>query len=172
MFEAHIGYIASLLKLAEFIRAGFDVSSEGFLRTTIRLLIASSQVVINILDVYAYLGNAREPLSQVTERFNFYKFTIQAVLEALGVPLSRVHFVQESSYVTTPSFIQDQWRMHIITPIEDIVAAGGSEFNPLVLGPMYGPSLRSLAEEHLDADVELGGANQVSDTVAQFRELF
>jgi tyrosyl-tRNA synthetase len=106
-------------------------------------------------------------LSQVTERFNFYRFTIKAVLEALGVPLSRVRFVQESSYVTTPAFIQDQWRMHNITPIQDIIAAGGSDFNPLVLGPMYGPSLRTLAEEYLDVDVQIGGANQVSTKVSR-----
>jgi tyrosyl-tRNA synthetase len=124
-----------------------------------------TKVVVLILDVYAYLDYAKHPMDQVIQRFHYYKFTIMAALKAIGVPLSKVHFVQESTYETTPQFIQDQWKLCTIVPLQDIKDAGETGFNPKVLSPMLCPGLQTLAEEHLNVDFQFGGADQVCSIV-------
>lgn len=92
---------------------------------------------------------------------HYYKFTVMAALEAIGVPASNVQFVQESTIHTTPQFIPDLWKLCTLVPQQAVRDAWDRSYNPDMLSPMLCPGLQTLAEEHLDIDFQFGGADQV-----------
>ena len=100
-------------------------------------------------------------MEQVVQRMHYYKFTVMAALEAIGVPSSKVKFVQESSYQFEKQFIIDQWRLCTLVPQQVVRDAWDRSYNPSMLSPMLCPGLQTLAEEHLDIDFQFGGADQV-----------
>ncbi|CAD6451367.1 704e7ef9-8d7b-4daf-a1a4-b2e579fc53c9 [Sclerotinia trifoliorum] len=139
--KPHIGYFIPVLKFADFIEAGVDV-------------------VITLLDVYSFLDNVHYPMEQVLQRMHYYKFVIIAAAEAIGIPASKLQFVQESTYVNTPEFTRDQWRLCTIVPQQAVKDAWDRSYNPDMLSPMFCPGMQSLAEEYLDIDFQFGGADQ------------
>lgn len=139
--KPHIGYFIPILKFADFIEAGVDV-------------------VISLLDIYSFLDNVKYPMEQVLQRMHYYKFVISAAMEAIGIPASKVQFVQESTYVNTPEFTRDQWRLCTIVPQQAVKDAWDRSYNPDMLSPMFCPGMQSLAEEYLDIDFQFGGADQ------------
>ncbi|KAH0538093.1 hypothetical protein FGG08_005305 [Glutinoglossum americanum] len=138
---AHIGYFVPLLKFVDFLEAGVEV-------------------VVLLLDVYSFLDNVKYPMEQVLQRMHYYKFTIMAALEAIGIPSSRVRFVQESTYQTNLEFISDQWRLCTLVPQQAVRDAWDRSYNPNILSPMLCPGLQTLAEEHLGVDIQFGGEDQ------------
>jgi tyrosyl-tRNA synthetase len=119
--------------------------------------------VVVLLDVYSFLDNVKYPMEQVLQRMQYYKFIVMAALEAIGIPSTKVQFIQESSYVNTPRFTVDQWRLCTVVPQQAVRDAWDRSYNPDMLSPMLCPGLQSLAEEHLDIDFQFGGADQVSN---------
>lgn len=92
---------------------------------------------------------------------DYYKFTVKAALEVLGIRSSMVTFVQESSYELNPRFVTDQWKLCTVVPQQAVRDAWDRSYNPNMLSPMLCPGLQTLAEEHLDIDFQLGGEDQV-----------
>jgi tyrosyl-tRNA synthetase len=118
--------------------------------------------VVVLLDVYSFLDNVKYPMEQVIQRMHYYKFIVIAALEAIGIPSSRVRFIQESSYVNTSKFTVDQWKLCTLVPQQAVRDAWDRSSNPNMLSPMFCPGLQALAEEHLNIDFQFGGADQVN----------
>lgn len=102
-------------------------------------------------------------MDQVVQRMLYYKFIVMAALEAIGVPSSKVRFVQESSYQTNKEFILDQWRLCTLVPQKAVKDAWDRSYNPDMLSPMLCPGLQTLSEEHLGIDFQFGGDDQVNN---------
>lgn len=117
--------------------------------------------MVVLLDVYSFLDNVKYSMEQVLQRMQYYKFTIVAALEAVGISASKVRFVQESSYVLTPEFAIDQWKICTLVPQQAVKDAWDRSYNPGMLSPMLCPGLQTLAEEHLGIDFQFGGTDQV-----------
>ena len=100
-------------------------------------------------------------MEQVVQRMLYYKFTVIAAMEAIGIPSSRVHFIQESTYQMTPRFVTDQWKLCTLVPQQAVRDAWDRSYNPNMLSPMLCPGLQTLAEEHLNIDIQFGGTDQV-----------
>lgn len=100
-------------------------------------------------------------MEQVYQRMYYYKFIVLAGLEALGVPSSKVKFVRETDFQFDRKFIIDQWKLCTLVPQQAVKDAWDRSYNPDMLSPMLCPGLQSLAEEHLDIDIQFGGTDQV-----------
>ncbi|EXJ72353.1 uncharacterized protein A1O5_04857 [Cladophialophora psammophila CBS 110553] len=139
--KPHIGYLIPLLKFADFLRAGVEI-------------------IVVLLDVYSFLDNVKYPMEQVVQRMHYYRFTVEAALEVLGIASSNIKFTTESSYQTNARFFFDQCRLCTLVPQQAVRDAWDRSYNPDMLAPMLCPGLQTLAEEHLDVDFQLGGTDQ------------
>ncbi|GAB1522231.1 Tyrosine--tRNA ligase cytoplasmic [Rhizoctonia solani] len=70
----HIGYFVPLMKIADFLAAGVEVT-------------------ILLADVHAFLDNLKAPLELVAHRVSYYSNLLKATFESLGVPVDRLKFV-------------------------------------------------------------------------------
>ena len=91
----------------------------------------------------------------------YYKFIVIAALESIGIPTSKITFVEESSYQFSREWVMDQWKLCTIVPQQAVKDAWDRSYNPDMLSPMFCPGIQTLAEEHLDVDFQFGGADQV-----------
>jgi tyrosyl-tRNA synthetase len=112
-----------------------------------------------LLDVYSFLDNVKFPMEQVIQCMHYYKFTVIAAMEAIGIPSSSVRFVQESTYQTNAEFVADQWRLCTLVPQQAVRDAWDRSYNP---------GLQTLAEEHLGVDIQFGGTDQVGTPLPHF----
>ncbi|OAP61214.1 hypothetical protein AYL99_03415 [Fonsecaea erecta] len=149
--KPHIGYLIPLLKFADFLSAG-------------------AEIIVVLLDVYSFLDNVKYPMEQVIQRMHYYRFTVEAALEALGIPSTNIKFVTESSYQTNARFFFDQCRLCTLVPQQAVKDAWDRSYNPDMLAPMLCPGLQTLAEEHLDVDFQFGGTDQRG--IFEFAERF
>lgn len=97
----------------------------------------------------------------VGHRSKHYKFLIAAVLRALGVPASRLDFVQESEYSTSRGFWRDLLRMLAVSSQDQIKAVGLEVTTTRMMSPLVCPTLQALSEVYLGCDFQLGGLDQV-----------
>ncbi|RYO84817.1 hypothetical protein DL762_005478 [Monosporascus cannonballus] len=104
-FWAHIAYFVPLLKLADFVKAGLDVT-------------------VLFCDLYAFLVNYKHPLEVVAHRTAYYKFLVRGVLHILGVPDDKVHFVEGSSYELSKEFTLDNYKLSVLTDEQDVRNTG------------------------------------------------
>ncbi|KAL1643956.1 hypothetical protein SLS58_004631 [Diplodia intermedia] len=125
-------------------------------------LLAGVEVYIWLGDVYAYLVNYIHPWEKVRYRTQYYKRTMEVVFSLLKVPTTNLHFVEESSYESTPGFLLDQYRACTLATREDVAKVSAEAAQSAVLGPSLCPILQALAEEYLDADFQFGGLDQAS----------
>ena len=100
-------------------------------------------------------------MSQVRQRMYYYKFIVIGALGSIGIPASKVSFVEESSYQFSREWIFDQWRLCTMVPQQAVKDAWDRSYNPDKLSPMFCPVIQTLAEEHLDVDFQFGGEDQV-----------
>ena len=115
-----------------------------------------------LIDLYAYLLNYKHSLDVVAWRTKYYRFIIAAVLESLGVPPGRIHFVDGSSYEYSKEFILDNYRLCTIATEQEVRDTGDEYHAAARLSVLLCPGLPALAEEYLDADFQFGGEDQVS----------
>ena len=100
-------------------------------------------------------------MSQVRQRMYYYKFIVIGALGSIGIPASKVSFVEESSYHFSREWIFDQWRLCTMVPQQAVKDAWDRSYNPDKLSPMFCPVIQTLAEEHLNVDFQFGGEDQV-----------
>ncbi|KAJ8092155.1 hypothetical protein PM082_023982 [Marasmius tenuissimus] len=154
----HIGYFVPLFKIADFLRAGVEAC------TFVKILLA---------DVHAFLDNLKAPLELVSHRTEYYKFTLLAIFESLGIPTSRLTFVEGSSFQLTKEYNLDNYRLCATVTEHDAKKAGAEVVkqveNPLLSGLVY-PGLQALDEEYLDVDFQFGGIDQRK--IFTFAELY
>ena len=106
----------------------------------------------------------KAPLELVGHRTKYYKFVLLAVFESLGIPTSRLTFVEGSSYQLTKEYNLDNYRLCATVTEHDAKKAGAEVVkqveSPLLSGLLY-PGLQALDEQYLDVDFQFGGVDQV-----------
>ncbi|KAI0272042.1 hypothetical protein BGY98DRAFT_922349 [Russula aff. rugulosa BPL654] len=140
----HVGYFVPLTKISDFLRADVEV----------KILLA---------DIHAFLDNMKAPLELVGHRTKYYKFVLLAVFDSLGIPTSKLTFVEGSSYQLTKEFNLDNYRLCATVTEHDAKRAGAEVVkqveSPLLSGLLY-PGLQALDEQYLDVDFQFGGVDQ------------
>lgn len=183
---AHIGYFVPLIKIADFLRAGVEVSSAFFpcffflyLTSFFRIgdrsvsrfvLLVQCYVILilrysHLLDVHAFLDNLKAPLTLVEHRTRYYEHCLRAVFTSLSIPVSKLRFVQGSTYQLSQEYNMDNYKLCAIVTEHDAKKAGAEVVkqveSPLLSGLLY-PGLQALDEQYLDVDFQFGGVDQVS----------
>ncbi|KAI5122412.1 hypothetical protein M0805_002962 [Coniferiporia weirii] len=150
----HIGYFVAYTKIADFLRAGVEVT-------------------ILLADVHAFLDNLKAPLELVKHRTKYYEQLLLAVFQSLGIPTSKLRFVQGSSYQLSREYNMDNYRLAAIVTEHDAKKAGAEVVkqveSPLLSGLLY-PGLQALDEQYLDCDFQFGGVDQRK--IFTFAELY
>ncbi|KAI0704967.1 tyrosyl-tRNA synthetase [Cytidiella melzeri] len=150
----HIGYFVPLTKIADFLRAGVEVT-------------------ILLADVHAFLDNLKAPLELVAHRTKYYQYILLSVFKSLGIPTSKLRFVEGSSYQLTKEYNMDNYRLCAIVSEHDAKKAGAEVVkqveSPLLSGLLY-PGLQALDEQYLDCDFQFGGVDQRK--IFTFAELY
>jgi tyrosyl-tRNA synthetase len=115
-------------------------------------------------DVHAFLDNLKAPLELVAHRTRYYKFVLLAVFRSLGIPISKLRFVEGSSYQLTREYNLDNYKLCATVSEHDAKKAGAEVVkqveNPLLSGLLY-PGLQALDEQYLGVDFQFGGVDQV-----------
>ncbi|KAI0064844.1 tyrosine tRNA ligase [Artomyces pyxidatus] len=150
----HVGYFVALTKIADFLRAG----------VVVKVLLA---------DVHAFLDNLKAPLELVAHRTQYYKHLLLAVFHTLGIPTSKLIFVEGSSYQLTKEYNLDNYKLCATVTEHDAKKAGAEVVkqvdSPLISGLLY-PGLQALDEQYLDVDFQFGGVDQRK--IFTFAELY
>ena len=106
----------------------------------------------------------KAPLELVGHRTKYYKFVLLAIFDSLGIPTSRLTFVEGSSFQLTKEYNLDNYRLCATVTEHDAKKAGAEVVkqveSPLLSGLLY-PGLQALDEQYLDVDFQFGGVDQV-----------
>ncbi|KAK0469789.1 tyrosyl-tRNA synthetase [Desarmillaria tabescens] len=150
----HLGYFVPLTKIADFLRAGVEVT-------------------ILLADVHAFLDNLKAPLELVAHRTKYYQFILLAVFNSLEIPVSKLRFIEGSSYQLTKEYNLDNYKLCATVTEHDAKKAGAEVVkqvdSPLLSGLLY-PGLQALDEQYLGVDFQFGGADQRK--IFTFAELY
>lgn len=142
--KPHIAYFVPISKLADFLRAG-------------------CQVTILFADLHAYLDNMKAPWELLRLRTSYYEEIIKAMLEAVHVPLEKLRFVRGTEYQLSEKYTLDVYRLSVMCTEHDAKKAGSEVVkqvgNPVLGGLLY-PGLQALDEEYLKVDAQFGGVDQ------------
>lgn len=138
----HIAYFVPVLKLADFLKAGFKV----------KLLLA---------DLHGALDNT--PWEVLEKRFQHYANTIPLMFKAIGVDIKNFEIVRGSDFQLKKGYIVDLLKLASFTSVNDAKRAGSEVVkfgdNPKLGGLLY-PLMQALDEQYLDVDVQYGGVDQ------------
>jgi tyrosyl-tRNA synthetase len=138
----HIGYFVWVLKLADFLKAGFKV----------KLLLA---------DIHGALDNT--PWDILEKRYNYYKTVIPLMFKCVGADIKNFEIVKGSDFQMKKDYIYDVLKMSTFSTVHDATKAASEVVkmgeNPKLSGLIY-PMMQSLDEEYLGVDVQYGGTDQ------------
>lgn len=142
--KPHCGYFVSMVKIAELLAAGCHI----------KILLA---------DLHAYLDNMKAPLELIEQRVKYYEFIVKSLLKAVGVDITKLEFIQGSTYQCSQSYTMDRFKLEGITRISAAQKAGAEVVkqtaDPFLGGIIY-PLMQALDEQYLDVDAQLGGLDQ------------
>jgi len=137
-----LAYFFPLLKLNDFIKAGFHV----------KVLLA---------DLHGALDGT--PWSILERRYDYYKEAITQIFKALGTDLKKIGFVKGSEFQLAPEYSYDLLKMASMNSIHDCKKAAAEVVkfgdNPKLGGLIY-PIMQALDEQYLDVDAQFGGLDQ------------
>ena len=138
----HIGYYVPVLKLADFLKAGFKV----------KLLLA---------DLHGALDNT--PWGVLEKRYQVYASTIPLMFKSIGAEINNFEIVKGSEFQLSKEYMLDVLKLSTFTSINDAKRAASEVVkfgdNPKLSGLIY-PLMQSLDEEYLDVDMQYGGLDQ------------
>jgi len=138
----HIGYYMWVLKLGDFLRAGFKV----------KILLA---------DLHGALDNT--PWEVLERRYDYYKEVIPLMFKSIGVDTKDLEFVKGSEFQLKPEYMYDVLKMSTFNSINDCKRAASEVVkfgdNPKLAGLVY-PIMQALDEVYLGVDVQYGGIDQ------------
>ena len=77
--KPHIGYFTPMSKIADFLRAGVEVT-------------------ILFADLHAFLDNMKAPWNLLELRTQYYEAAIKAMLESIDVPVEKLKFVKGTDF--------------------------------------------------------------------------
>jgi len=140
--KPHIAYFTWVIKLADFLKAGFKV----------KLLLA---------DLHGALDNT--PWDLLEKRYAYYTKVIIPMFESIGADIQNFEIVKGSDFQVDGKFFYDVLRMATLASIHDVKKAGSEVVkqsdNPKLSGLIY-PIMQSLDEEYLEVDAQYGGLDQ------------
>lgn len=138
----HIGYFVWVLKLADFLKAGFKV----------KVLLA---------DLHGALDNT--PWDVLEKRYKYYVAAIPLMFSSIGASASNVELVKGSEFQLKKDYFLDILKFSTMTSVHDATKAASEVVkfadNPKLSGLIY-PLMQSLDEEYLGVDVQYGGIDQ------------
>jgi len=138
----HIAYYSWVLKLADFLKAGFKV----------KLLLA---------DIHGALDNC--PWDVLEKRYKYYSSIIPLMFKSIGADVKNFEIVKGSDFQLRKEYVMDVLKLSTLTTIHDAKKAGSEVVkfgdNPKLSGLLY-PLMQALDEQYLKADVQYGGVDQ------------
>lgn len=138
----HVGYFLWVLKMADFLKAGFKV----------KILLA---------DLHGALDNC--PWISLEKRYKYYEKVIPLMFKAVEVDVKDLEIVKGSEFQLKPEYAFDILKMSSFTTIHDCKKAASEVVkfgdNPKLSGLIY-PIMQMLDEEYLKVDVQCGGTDQ------------
>lgn len=138
----HIGYYVWVLKMADFLQAGFKV----------KLLLA---------DLHGALDNC--PWEVLEKRYRYYSNVIPLMFKSIGADVENFEMVKGSDFQLRKEYVLDVLKLSTLTSIHDAKKAGSEVVkfgdNPKLSGLLY-PLMQALDEQYLKADVQYGGVDQ------------
>lgn len=138
----HIGYFVPVIKLADFLKAGFKV----------KLLLA---------DLHGALDNT--PWDILDKRYKHYAKTIPLMFKAIGADIKNFEIIKGSDFQLTQDYFFDVLKTSTFTSINDCRRAASEVVkfgdNPKLAGLIY-PIMQMLDEEYLKVDIQYGGLDQ------------
>jgi len=142
--KVHIAYFIPILKIANFLKAGFKF----------KILIA---------NLHAHLDDQKSPWSLLNARSVYYQEIIQAMLDALKVDTTRLMFVRGSDFQTKKDYVLDVLRMSALTTLARTRRAAAEVVrfgkDPKMGGFFY-PLMQTEDIPALEADVAYSGGDQ------------
>ncbi len=140
--KPHVGYFVWVLKLADFLRAGFKV----------KLLLA---------DLHGALD--RTPWDLLGKRYDYYSKIIPPMFEAIGADIKNFEIVKGSDFQKDKDYFFDVLRMSTYASAHDCKRASSEVVkqsdNPKLSGLIY-PMMQALDEQYLGVDIQYGGLDQ------------
>ncbi|MDP3734277.1 MAG: tyrosine--tRNA ligase [Nanoarchaeota archaeon] len=138
----HIGYYVWVLKMSDFLKAGFKV----------KILLA---------DIHGALDNT--PWEILEKRYVYYSHVIPLMFTSVGADIKNISIVRGSDFQLKKEYILDVLKLSTFTSIHDATKAASEVVkfgdNPKLSGIIY-PLMQALDEEYLGADVQYGGLDQ------------
>ncbi|MBI2102823.1 tyrosine--tRNA ligase [Candidatus Woesearchaeota archaeon] len=138
----HIGYFVWVLKMSDFLKAGFKV----------KVLLA---------DLHGALDNC--PWDVLEKRYAYYSAVIPLMFAAVGADIENIELVKGSSYQLNKDYMIDMLKMATFTSVHDAMKSASEVVkfgdNPKLSGLIY-PLMQSLDEQYLDVDIQYGGVDQ------------
>jgi tyrosyl-tRNA synthetase len=120
-------------------------------------------MTILLADIHAFLDSLKAPIELVALRAEYYRYTITAMLSAVGVSTDKLKFVLGSSYQLDKDYSMDKLKLIAITGLHDAQKAGAEVVkqseNPPLGGLIY-PLMQVLDEQYLGVDAQFGGVDQ------------
>ncbi len=142
--EMHIGHFTTIRKLADFLRAGLDVT-------------------VLIADLHAHLDDEKSPFDLLDARSTYYRVAIEAMVEASGADPADIEFVRGTEFELEEPYTLELYRLMADTTISRAQRAGSEVVrqseNPKLGGLVY-TLMQSLDVAALDADIAYGGIDQ------------
>ena len=138
----HVGYYVWVLKLNDFLKAGFKV----------KVLLA---------DLHGAMDNC--PWDVLEKRYKYYEKVITLMFKSVGSDLKNIEFVKGSSFELNKDYELDMMKMSTFASVHDCMKAASEVVklgdNPKLSGLIY-PIMQALDEEYLDVDIQYGGIDQ------------
>ncbi|WP_226021424.1 tyrosine--tRNA ligase [Halomicrobium salinisoli] len=142
--EMHIGHFTTMRKLADFLRAGVDVT-------------------VLIADLHAHLDDEKSPFDLLDARSEYYRVAIEGMIDAAGADPDDVEFVRGTEFQLDEEYTLEMYRMAAETTIARTQRAASEvvrESESPNLGGLIYPLMQTLDVDALDADIAYGGVDQ------------
>jgi len=142
--EMHIGHFTTMRKLADFLRAGVEVT-------------------VLIADLHAHLDDNKSPFDLLDARAAYYETAIEGMIEAAGADPDDVEFVRGTDFQLDEEYTLEMYRMAAETTIARTQRAASEvvrESESPNLGGLVYPLMQTLDVKALDADIAYGGVDQ------------
>jgi tyrosyl-tRNA synthetase len=142
--EMHIGHFTTMRKLADFQRAGLDVT-------------------VLVADLHAHLDSEKSPFDLLESRSAYYEEAIRGMMAAAGADPQGVDFVRGQEFQLSEEYTLEMYRMAAETSVARAQRAGSEvvrESESPNLGGLLYSLMQSLDVKALDADIAYGGIDQ------------
>ena len=142
--KIHIGYFVPVLKMKDFLDAGFKFTFMA-------------------ADLHAHLDDMKSPWNLLDARSKYYSECIRAMLKAIGAKTSKIKFVKGSDFQYDDKYVEGVLRLAATTTLARSKRAAAEVVRfgeePKLGGFVY-PLMQAVDVPALKVDVAFGGVDQ------------